>query len=71
MPDSILEYVLDQLQGAKGQWALVARKTRISKRTIEKIADGTIKDPGVRKIEKLAAYFRANGHSNTSSELRA
>lgn len=71
MPESLLTYVIDQLQDAKGDWPIVAKRTRISKRTIEKIAAGTIKDPGVRKIERLAEYFRANGHSDNRSELRA
>lgn len=59
MSESIYQYVLDQLQEAKGTWPAVAEITGVSKRTIEKIANGDIKDPGVSHIEKLAGYFRA------------
>lgn len=58
MTESIFQYVLEQLQRHKGQWQTVATGTGISKRTIEKIANGEIADPGVIKIEELAKYFR-------------
>ena len=58
MTESLLQYVLGNLQATKGQWASVAEGSGVPKRTIEKIASGTTADPGVRKIELLAAYFR-------------
>ncbi len=58
MSESIHEYVLEQLQLSKGRWTQVAEATEISKRTIEKIASGESKNPGVRSIEKLSNYFR-------------
>lgn len=58
MTESMLEYVLAQLQKCKGQWPTVAEDTEISKRTLEKIAAGEIADPGVLKIERLSEYFR-------------
>lgn len=58
MPESIYEFVLEQLEGAKGQWPRVARESGVSRRTIEKIARREVKDPGVSLIEKLARYFR-------------
>lgn len=67
----MLEYVIAQLQERKGQWAVIADETGISKRTIEKIAAGLIDDPGVRKIEILASYFRADSGADSRSELRA
>lgn len=70
MKDSMLAYVLAQLQETKGHWAVVAKKTGISKRTIEKIAGGQIEDPGVRKIERLAEYFRASSTAPLRPELR-
>jgi transcriptional regulator with XRE-family HTH domain len=70
MTDSMLDYVLGQLELCKGHWATVAERTGISKRTIEKIASGEIADPGVRKIELLSRYFRASA-APTPSELRA
>jgi transcriptional regulator with XRE-family HTH domain len=58
MTDSIYQYVLDQLENAKGSWPAVAEATGMSRRTIEKIARQEVKDPGVSHIEKLAGYFR-------------
>ena len=73
MEDSIYQYVLAQLQLAKGDWRTVAVETGISIRTIEKIARREVEDPGVSKIEILAKYFRERGEpsSGTRSELRA
>lgn len=71
MKESMLAYVVGQLRQRKGDWSVVAKKTRISKRTIEKIADGTIVDPRISKIETLAAYFRGLPAPVSRSELRA
>lgn len=64
MPEqSMHEYVVEQLlerqknEGRSG-WDRVARETDISRRTIEKIARGEIEDPGIRKMQILADYFR-------------
>ncbi|MHB8815461.1 MAG: hypothetical protein ACYDAE_19630 [Steroidobacteraceae bacterium] len=61
MSESLLQYVLENLQATKGHWAAVAEASGVPKRTIEKIAAGTTADPGVRKVERLAAYFRRRG----------
>lgn len=53
------QFVIDQLQIAKGTWPAIAERTGISKRTIEKIANGDIKDPAVSNVETLSNYFRA------------
>ena len=58
MNDSIYQYVLLELQLAKGQWPRVARDTGISLSTIKKIARRDVEDPGVSYIERLARYFR-------------
>lgn len=58
MTQSLHEFVLEQLKRSKGKWPAVAEGSGVSKRTIEKIADETIADPGVSHIEKLARYFR-------------
>ena len=58
MSESIYQYVLDQLQAAKGRWSQVSEDTGISKRTIEKIARQEVEDPGVKRVETLARYFR-------------
>lgn len=72
MSESIYEFVLGELELSKGNWSVVADATRMSKRTIEKIARREIEDPGVSHIEKLAAYFRSRASIRTRrSELRA
>jgi hypothetical protein len=58
MSTSLYEFVLDQLQSAKGRWPQVAEASGVSLRTLEKIARKEIHDPGVSHIEKLATYFR-------------
>lgn len=58
MEQSLYEYVMGRLQATKGTWPAVAKATGMSKRTIEKIANGEIEDPGVSHCEKLANYFR-------------
>lgn len=58
MAQSMYEFVMSNLQTAKGTWPAIAEATGVSKRTIEKIASEEIADPGVSHIEKLARYFR-------------
>jgi hypothetical protein len=55
---SLHDYVIEQLQKAKGTWPRIAEGTAVSLRTIQKIASGEIADPAVSNIEKLANYFR-------------
>lgn len=57
--ESMHEYVLERLQDCKGDWPEVARKAGVSYRTLKKIATGVIASPGVRIVEKIAAYFRS------------
>lgn len=68
MTDSIYQYVLDQLENAKGTWPAVAEATGISRRTIEKIARREVKDPGVSHIEKLAGHFREQSKRSVRSQ---
>lgn len=58
MQTGIYEYVLRELEAAKGSWTQVAEGSGVPKRTVEKIARKEIADPGVSHIEKLADYFR-------------
>jgi transcriptional regulator with XRE-family HTH domain len=58
MSESIHEYVVEQLQAAKGKWSEVAEESGVPKRTLEKIASRETADPRVKSIEKLANYFR-------------
>lgn len=56
--ESIHEYVLDQLQKSRPEWAAVAAGSGVSIRTIEKIASREIEYPRVDKVEALANYFK-------------
>ena len=56
--ESLHEYVISQLQAAKGRWQVVANESGVSRRTIEKIARREVANPGVSYVEKLARYFR-------------
>lgn len=58
MSASIYQYVLDELEKAKGRWPDVARDTEMSLSTLKKIARREVENPGVVHIEKLANYFR-------------
>ena len=55
---TILKYVTNSLSDARGKWPEIAQATGVPYHTISKISSGAIHDPGVRKIEKLAEYFR-------------
>jgi len=55
----MLEYVIEQLGAWKGRWPTVAEGSGVSKRTIEKIANREIADPGVSHIQKLYDWFRS------------
>jgi len=58
METSIYEFVLAELEKAKGHWPVVASSTGISRRTIEKIARKEVANPGVKNIEVLANFFK-------------
>lgn len=58
MDTSELDFVLGQLQERKGNWPQIEKDTGMPYSWLSKLARGLIDDPGVKKIEKLARYFR-------------
>jgi hypothetical protein len=56
---SIYEYVIDQLQRRKGSWQTVCDDTGLDYSWLSKCARGSIKDPSVHRIQRLAEYFQA------------
>lgn len=60
MNDSILGFVVGELEQRKGQWPEIASGSGVPYRTVQKIGSGKIRSPRVDKIEKLAKYFREN-----------
>jgi hypothetical protein len=65
--ESIHQYVLQELAKARDNWEGVAKGSKVSKRTIEKIASREIEFPRVDKVEKLANYFRKQERQRLSS----
>lgn len=61
MTESMHDYVVEQLQATKGSWGTIAKRSRVPKRTIEKIATRETADPRVNTIEKLFACFGGRG----------
>lgn len=58
MTESIYEFVLGELDKAKGRWPDIAQDIGMSLSTLRKIAKREVENPGVVHIEKLASYFR-------------
>lgn len=56
---SLYEYVMGHLRESGRSYREIADGSGVSRRTVEKIARGEIRDPGVSHIEKLATFFRA------------
>ena len=55
----LFEYVLDQLDKARGTMPEVAAGAGIPYNTLVKIAQRRVPNPGVLTIQRLADYFRA------------
>jgi hypothetical protein len=60
---SLLDYVLRELETARGTWRSIVDSTGVPMSTIDRIARGVTPNPGIRQIETLAQYFRAQGSS--------
>ena len=54
----MFSYVLAQLELSKGALPQVANESGVPYRTLQKIASGETKDPGVCTVQKLYDYFR-------------
>jgi len=59
MDTPLLPYVLDKLDRSKGTLPKVAEESGVSYRTLQKIASGETKDPGVTVVQTLYDYFRS------------
>lgn len=54
---SILDQVIGALNSRKGQWQAIAQEAQVPYHTLSKIARGANRDPGVRKVERLASVL--------------
>lgn len=57
MNTPLFEYVLQELDKAKGRWPQVAEGSGVPYKTVTKIAQRETLDPGVNNVQKLADYF--------------
>lgn len=55
----MLDVVKEGLESKRGRWREVAADAGVSYRTLQKIAQGVIEDPGVSHVQRLYDYFRA------------
>lgn len=62
MAQTLLSYVVSELNRAKGDWPRVSEASGVPVSTIHRIASGETSNPGVRQIEALASYFRGQAH---------
>lgn len=60
MEKPMLEYVLERLDASRGRLPEVAEGAGISYRTLQKISQRIIRDPGVSNVQKLYDYFRSD-----------
>ena len=57
MVQPMLEFVLDNLEKSKGRLKEVADGSGVPYRTLEKIAQRKIKNPGINHVQCLNDYF--------------
>lgn len=55
----MLTYVIEELRARKGQWPAICKATDIDYSWLSKLSRGDIPEPGVRKVQRLADYFRS------------
>lgn len=54
---NLLELVIARLNADKGRWNVVAEKSGVPERTIEKVARRETPDPRVSTLQRLADYY--------------
>lgn len=57
-PAEILDYVRARLNESKGRWNSIAKEVGLPMSTVQSIAHGETRNPGILTVEKLAKYFR-------------
>lgn len=60
MYQSMHERVVARLQALKGHWPQVAKESGVPRSTLRKIAEGTVKNPWARTVEKLDRYLETH-----------
>lgn len=57
MKTPILDFVLNALENNRGEWPAIAKGADVPYSTLQKIAQGQSKDPGVRTVQRLYDYL--------------
>ena len=57
MKMQLYPYVMNRLARWRGRWPEVAIGSGVSKRTLEKIARGEVRNPTVATVQQLATWF--------------
>lgn len=55
----MLTYVLERLEATKGTHPAVAEASGVPYRTLQKIAQRLIANPGIEHVQRLHDYFRS------------
>ena len=58
MNESLLTYVLRNLEAMKGRHKEIAKESGVPYSTVSKIYQGITPNPGVNSVQALADYFR-------------
>lgn len=56
----LYEFVTTGLQGREDDWLDAATHAGVHRKTVERIAKGTVPNPGVKTMESLADWLRKN-----------
>ncbi len=56
----ILNHVKDYLEAHRGSWPKIAKEAGVSYSWLTKIVEGAIQNPGIRDLQKLLDYTKAN-----------
>jgi len=63
MQESLLNFVMRELQERKGQWPSISTGANVGYSWLSKFAQGKIPKPGYHQVERLATYFREGKQS--------
>lgn len=59
--ESQMEYVIRKLHSPVFNRSTIARESKVSRDTLDRISNGLTKNPGIRTIEALYDYFKKTG----------
>jgi hypothetical protein len=57
---SLYEYVTVGLRGREDEWDHAAKHADVHPKTVKRIVDGEVGNPGVKTMESLADWLRLN-----------